>query len=307
MCKVKFHLDSYTKKRMNAHYNQVGILTGISSGIGFHLSILLSGDNIVYGILRNKNKFLNNLEKYQYKLPENLQIIEMDVRDYTKGKSLVDSIYKEHNKIDFLINNAGYGVYAPYEEISDQEFREEYETNFFAPLQWIRFVLPYMRKQNYGRIFNITSILGRLTIPTSSAYASSKFSLVAISEVLRYELSPFSIQVCSIEPGLIKTDFKNNMVVPSHLDDMNLPYYFLNQLIQKRMFTYPFYAMDAKNAAMKINKLFKKKRIPAHYRVGIDAKLYWFLKNILPENLLIFFIENYIKFVFSKYESKKRN
>lgn len=292
---------------MNADFKQVGILTGISSGIGFYLSILLSRENLVYGIVRNKNKFLENLSKFDYTLSKNLHLIEMDIRDYEKAKHWIDSIYKKHNQIDFLINNAGYGVYAPFEELPEKQFREQFETNFFAPLQWIRFVLPIMRKQNYGKIFNITSILGRLTIPTSSAYASSKFSLVAISEVLRYELHPFSIQVCSVEPGLIKTDFKKNMVIPNYLDDTNSPYYFLNQLIKREMFSYPFYAMDPKQAAKKIYRLFNKNKIPAHYLIGIDAKFYWFLKNILPENLLNFFIENYINLIYKRYETKKRN
>ncbi|MFN3604924.1 MAG: SDR family oxidoreductase [Leptonema sp. (in: bacteria)] len=282
---------------------KVAILTGVSSGIGFYLSIYLSKEAIVYGILRNKQKFLQNLKKNNLSLPENLNIIQMDVREYPKAKQLIKKIYKKHGRVDFLVNNAGYGVYGAFEEIPSEEFRNQFETNFFAPLEWIRLVLPIMRKQRNGKILNITSILGLLTIPTSAAYASSKFSLVAVSEVLNYELAPFSIEVCSVEPGLVKTDFKANMVIPEELDNKNSSYYFLNQIIKKNLFSYPRWFARAETAALQIYKLLYKKSLPVHYKIGFDAKFYWFLKSILPENLLNFLIKKYIYRVYKKYES----
>lgn len=287
--------------------NQIGIVTGISSGIGFHLALLLSKENIIFGILRNKKKFLENLKNYNQKIPENLKLIQMDVRDYKKAKDLINQIYKQYKKIDFLVNNAGYGYYGVFEELKDKEFREQYETNFFAPLEWIRLVLPIMRENRAGKIINITSILGRLTIPTSSAYSSSKFSLVAISEILSYELYPFNIQVCSVEPGLIKTDFKKNMKLSENLNDTNSPYNFLNQIIQRKMTSYPRFTTDSKIAALKIKNLLEKTNLPIHFRIGSDAKLYWFLKNILPENVLNFLIKKYIIQQYKKYENKKNS
>lgn len=287
--------------------NQIGIITGISSGIGFYLALHLSKKNIIFGILRNKNKFLENLKNHSLDSTENLKLIQMDVRDYKKAKDLIYQIHKQYKKIDFLVNNAGYGYYGAFEELKDKDFREQFETNFFAPLEWIRLVLPIMRKSRAGKILNITSILGRLTIPTSSAYSSSKFSLVAISEILSYELYPFNIQVCSVEPGLIKTDFKKNMKLSENLDDTDSPYDFLNQIIKKEMISYPRFTTDSKSAALKIINLLKKTKLPVHYRIGWDAKLYWFLKNILPENSLNYLIKKYILQQYKKYESKKNN
>jgi len=279
------------------------IITGISSGIGFYLANYLSQEEIVYGILRNKEKFYKNLEKLNQK--ENnfnkkgsLEIIEMDIRNYEEAEKLINKITNKHQKIDVLINNAGYGLYGALEELKENDIREQFETNFFAPLKWIQMVLPFMRKNQYGKIINITSILGRLTIPTGSAYCSSKHALVAISEVLRYEVAPFNIQVCSVEPGLIKTDFKNNMKFSTDLDNKNSPYYKLNQKIKEQLTKYPTFATNADIAAKKIYELLKKENLPPHYQIGIDAGFYYNLKTFIPEQLIDYIIKDYVKRIF---------
>ena len=279
--------------------DEIILVTGISSGIGFYLANYLAEEGcIVYGILRNQDKFIQNLKENNIKQKENLIVVTLDVRNYKEAERLIQEIYDKHNKIDVLINNAGYGLYGVFEELREEDIRDQFETNFFAPLKWMQMVLPIMRNKRYGKILNITSILGRLTIPTGSAYCSSKHALVALSEVIRYEVHPFNIQVCSVEPGLIKTDFKNNMKFSVDLDNRFSPYFKLNQVIKEQLKKYPSFTTNASDAAKKIINLLKKEKLPAHYQIGIDAGFYYYLKTLLPENILDFLIKEYIKNIF---------
>jgi short-subunit dehydrogenase len=101
----------------------------------------------------------------------------------------------------------------PLEQLRINEIKEEFETNFFGVIKLIQYVLPIMRKRRYGRIINISSLAGRIGIPLSSAYTSSKFALEGLTESLGYEVQEFGIHVALIEPGVIKTNFVNNMKI----------------------------------------------------------------------------------------------
>lgn len=274
----------------------VAIVTGISSGIGFFVANYLANDNYqVFGILRNETKFHENLQRYGFSQKKNLQVVTMDVRNYTKAKEFINHVYYQYNKIDVLINNAGYGLYGVLEELEEKEIRDQLETNFFAPLIWIKLVLPVMRNQQSGKIINIASILGRVTIPTGSAYCSSKYALVALSEALRYEVEPFGIQVCSVEPGLVVTDFKANIHYSQKLDDKTSPYYKLNRKIKEQLEKYPPYATGADAAAKKIVELVKRDVLPSHYQIGVDSSFLLFLKSILPGTLWDFGIKTIMR------------
>jgi short-subunit dehydrogenase len=147
-----------------------------------------------------------------------LETLRLDITD---KKSILEAIKKiitekgkiEKGKIDVLINNAGYSLLGPLEHPHIDEIKEEFETNFFGIIKLIQCVLPTMRKQRYGRIINISALAGRIGFPLSSAYVSSKFALEGLTESLRYELQNFGIHVTLVEPGVIKTNFVNNMKV----------------------------------------------------------------------------------------------
>jgi short-subunit dehydrogenase len=140
-----------------------------------------------------------------------LKILHLDV---TNEKSILDSIKKiiaEKGRIDILVNNAGYSLLGPLEQLHINEIKEEFETNFFGIIKLIQSVLPTMRKQRFGRIINISSLAGRIGLPFSSAYVSSKFALEGLTESLGYEIQNFGIHVILIEPGVIRTNFLNSM------------------------------------------------------------------------------------------------
>ena len=198
---------------------KVALVTGSSSGIGLETSLALSRDGYhTFASMRNisKGKDLEEIAKKE-NLP--IDIIELDV---DKEESIVVAIKKiidDSGRIDVLINNAGYGQFGCTEDVSMEEFRKQFETNFFSIVRIIQEISPIMRKQNSGKIINISSVAGRMGLPGSPAYISSKFALEGLGECLRYELGQFGIKTTLIEPGVIKTNFFDSMKIPESKTD----------------------------------------------------------------------------------------
>ena len=207
----------------------VAVVTGSSSGIGFETSLLLARNGYhTYASMRNlvKSKTITEIVNRE-KLP--LQVVQLDVDD---DKSVKDAVYKiesEQGRIDVIVNNAGYLLIGPLEELSIKEFKEQFETNFFGVIRAIKEVLPIMRRQRAGTIVNISSLAGRIGLPLNSPYVSSKFALEGLSESIAYEIEQFGIKVILIEPGYIKTNVassfktgKNAVVIADNKN--NSPY-----------------------------------------------------------------------------------
>jgi NAD(P)-dependent dehydrogenase (short-subunit alcohol dehydrogenase family) len=189
---------------------KVVVVTGSSSGIGFETSLLLAKKGFVtYATMRNLAKSNKIIElKQKEKLP--LEVLKLDVTDDKSVKEAIGKVANEQGRIDVLVNNAGYGLLGPLEELSIEEFKEQFEANVFGVIRVIQSVLPIMRKQRNGTIVNISSIAGRIGFPLTPAYVSSKFALEGLSESISYELEQFGIMVILVEPGVIKTNFNNN-------------------------------------------------------------------------------------------------
>ncbi|MGB8165336.1 MAG: SDR family oxidoreductase, partial [Nitrososphaeraceae archaeon] len=135
----------------------------------------------------------------------------------------------ESGRIDVLVNNAGYGLVGAFEDLSMDEIRRQFETNFFGVIRVMQSVLPLMRKQKFGIIVNISSGAGRFGYPSGSAYVSTKFALEGLSESIAYELYQFGIKVILIEPGVIKTNFDSGMVIAKKSQDASSPYFNMTQ------------------------------------------------------------------------------
>jgi len=189
------------------------VVTGSSSGIGFETSLLLARKGVyTYATMRNLSK---SEEILNYAKKENLPLetLVLDVIDARSISNSIQKIINERGRIDVLVNNAGYSLLGPLEQLQINEIKDAFETNFFGVIKLIQSVLPTMRKQRYGRIINVSSVAGRIGFPLSSAYVSSKFALEGLTESLRYEVQKFGIHVVLIEPGVIKTNFANNLRV----------------------------------------------------------------------------------------------
>ena len=192
---------------------QIALVTGSASGIGFETALLLARNGIyTFATMRNLSK---SEEILAYARKDNLPLetLRLDISDEQSISEAIDEIIGKKNRIDILVNNAGYSLLGPLEQLHMEEIKAEFETNFFGVIKLIQRVLPIMRKQRYGRIINISSIAGRIGYPLSSAYVSSKFALEGLAESLRYEVQEFGIHVILIEPGVIKTNFVNNMKI----------------------------------------------------------------------------------------------
>ena len=193
---------------------KVALVTGCSSGVGLETALALARDGYhTFASMRNIGK-AGELEHAIKKENLPIDVIELDVNKEESIVSAVKKVVTDGGRLDVLVNNAGYGQFGCTEDVSVDDFRKQFETNFFSIVRIIQEVSPIMRKQNSGIIVNISSVVGRMGLPVSPAYISTKFALEGLSECLRYELGQFGIKTTLIEPGVIKTNFFNSMKVP---------------------------------------------------------------------------------------------
>ena len=211
---------------------KVAIVTGSSSGIGYATSLMLARKGFyTYASVRNTNKSasLESIANAE-RLP--LKLIQLDVTDDSSVKDAVEKIVLEKGRIDVLVNNAGYGLFGAFEDLSLDEIKAQFETNFFGVIRVTQHVLPIMRtpQNGGGVIVNVSSINGRIAFPVISAYVGTKFAIEGLSESIAYELEPFGIKVILIEPGAIGSNFMKGSVLPKRALDPQSPY---SELVQK--------------------------------------------------------------------------
>jgi NAD(P)-dependent dehydrogenase (short-subunit alcohol dehydrogenase family) len=215
----------------DADRQNVAIVTGSSSGIGFETSLALARNGFMtYATMRNLDKS-ENIKSLAEKEKLPLKVVQLDVTYGGSVKNAMQSIITEANRIDVLVNNAGYVLNGAFEDLTIEELKAQYETNLFGVTRVTQAALPIMRKQKSGIIVNISS--GVVTIggyPGGSAYVSTKFAIEGLSKSMAYELEPFGIKVVLVEPGVIRTNLVNSMVSAKKSQDPNSPY---SQIMQK--------------------------------------------------------------------------
>ncbi len=198
---------------------KVALVTGSSSGIGLETVLALARDGYrTFASMRDIRKAVE-LEHAAKKENLSIDVIELDVDKEESIVAAIKQIVSDGGRLDVLVNNAGYGQFGCTEDVSVDDFRKQFETNFFSIVKIIQEVAPIMRNQKSGIIVNISSVVGRMGLPGSSAYISTKFALEGLSECLRYELGQFGIKTTLIEPGVIKTNFFNSMKIPESKTD----------------------------------------------------------------------------------------
>jgi NAD(P)-dependent dehydrogenase (short-subunit alcohol dehydrogenase family) len=203
---------------------KVAVVTGSSSGIGHEIALILARNGfLTYATMRDlqKNSKLKSI-KDEENLP--LEFIQLDVTDEDSVNTAVQKIYDDVGRIDMLINNAGYGLTGAFEDLSIDEIKTQFETNFYGLIRTTQAILPIMRKQKSGIIVNMSSGAGRFGFPMGSAYVSTKFAVEGLSESLSYEVEPFGIRIILIEPGMIKTNFSNASIMAKKSIDPNSSY-----------------------------------------------------------------------------------
>ncbi|MCF2518810.1 oxidoreductase [Dyadobacter sp. CY351] len=181
--------------------NRVVLITGASSGMGKETARLLAANGYtVYAAARRTGQMKDLQEA-------GVKVLAMDVTNDTSMNSGVDSIIEAEGSIDILINNAGFGLMGSIEDVPLEKARDQMEVNVFGLARLTQLVLPLMRKQQSGKIVNITSTSGKMASPLSGWYSASKFAVEALSDSLRLEVKPFGIDVIIIEPGGVKSEW----------------------------------------------------------------------------------------------------
>ena len=186
--------------------SKVVLITGASAGLGREAAILLAQQgHTVYAGARRADRLAELAD-------HGIAAVEMDITRSGDNEQAVSRIIEADGRIDVLINNAGFGLYGPVEEIPIDEARYQFEVNLFGLAHLTQLVLPHMRAQRSGRIVNISSMVGKVFTPMGAWYVATKHALEGWSDCLRLEAAPFGIRVVLIEPGAIETEFGGVMV-----------------------------------------------------------------------------------------------
>ena len=253
---------------------KVVFVTGVSRGIGLEVAERFAREgNIVYGCSRSA--FVNPL----------FRAITADINSASDMAKVMQEIVVAHGRIDVIVNNAGYDLYGSFEGTHDIEFRQQLETNFFGTLNVVRAVLPYMKKQRSGKIINLSSIGGLLSIPYNSAYSASKFALEGFFESLRFELHSFNIQVVLIEPQGVKTTTLNQSIKttsqesPDHQEHVNF-------LVKKMKTDGQKSGVSTDQVVNAVLRAASLKNPKLRYPVGRFVKIVPFLKLMLSQHML---------------------
>ncbi|NOS61610.1 MAG: SDR family oxidoreductase [Nitrosarchaeum sp.] len=268
---------------------KVAIVTGSSSGIGYETSLALARDGFyTFATVRNPKKAERIL---QIAKKENLkiEIIELDVDDEKSISATIEKIISKKQRIDVLVNNAGWGLFGSVEDVTMKDFRAQFETNFFGIISIIQKVAPIMRKQGSGVIVNVSSVAGRIGFPGSPAYISSKFALEGLSESLRYELGQFGVKIIIIEPGVIKTNFFSSMKIAEPKPDS--PYKEITEKVIMGIKMMAELGTPPSEVATTILNAIKEESPRPRYIVGNDAQMFLEAKKTKTDTEF----ENYLK------------
>lgn len=294
--------DSHRLQYRPNYSNKVAAVTGSSTGIGFETALLLARSGFhTYASMRElkKSKSIAEIAKTE-NLP--LTIVQLDVKDDISVKGAIGKIISESKRIDVLVNNAGYGLFSPLEDVTLDQVKEQFETNFFGAIRVMHEVIPTMRKQRNGTIVNVSSLVGRIGLPLSSAYVASKFALEGLSESMRYELNEFGINVILVEPGVIKTNFIENLKTADPTLKSEFPYADLVDRISKKFGKMMNNISSPKLVAEAILHAITSKEPKIRYVVGDDANSMmkirenstdkefenWVYENVLQKQQYIF-------------------
>jgi NAD(P)-dependent dehydrogenase (short-subunit alcohol dehydrogenase family) len=192
--------------------SKILLITGVSSGFGRALAqeALAAGHRVI-GTVRSEQA----RRDFEALAPAKATGRVLDVTDFNTIDGVIAELEANIGPVDVLVNNAGYGHEGVLEESPLDEMRKQFDVNVFGAVAMIKAVLPYMRKRRRGRILNITSMGGFITLPGIAYYCGSKFALEGISEALGKEVKPFGIHVTAVAPGSFRTDWAGRSMVRS--------------------------------------------------------------------------------------------
>src|SRR5262245_26256944 len=184
--------------------SKVWLVTGSASGLGRNIAeaVLASGDRLI-ATARDPHRLEDMLGQYG----EQVRAVPLDVADESAAYTAVQAAVDAFGRLDVVVNNAGYGDVAPFEQLSSERFKALIDTNFYGVVNVTRAALPIMRKQKSGCILQISSVGGRLALPGSAGYHAAKWAVGGFTESIAQEVAPFGVKVCALEPGGMRTNW----------------------------------------------------------------------------------------------------
>ncbi|WP_019215772.1 SDR family NAD(P)-dependent oxidoreductase [Legionella tunisiensis] len=262
------------------------LITGCSTGIGHDAALTLAkrGHRVIASCRK--------AEDVQKLATLGLETIQMDVDDTTSIETaFAEVLTKTGGHIDVLINNAGYGQVGALEDVPRTALRSQFETNVFGLLDLTRLAIPLMRRQGQGRIINISSILGVISLPFRGAYNASKYAVEGLSDTLRLELQSSGIRVITVEPGPIQSQFRDNCIDNS-LQKIDSEHSYFKAHYQQMLGHFrqqkadsPF-TQGTDTVIKKLIHAIEAKNPRAKYRVTLPAHLFVWLKRLLSVKML---------------------
>jgi NAD(P)-dependent dehydrogenase (short-subunit alcohol dehydrogenase family) len=246
--------------------NKIWFVTGSSRGLGRKLveAILAAGDKVI--ATARKPEELKDLSAMY---GDNIRTVKLDVTSPEDVKNAVSVAVETFGRINVLVNNAGYGFLGAFEEMSDEEFKGQIDTNFWGVVNVTRAILPHMRQQSSGHIIQITSIGGRSAFPGFSGYHAAKFAVEGLSEALALEVKPLGLKVTIVEPGGFRTDWAGaSMAFAQPIEAYGTTIGFMREQLRLRNGNQPG---DPRKAAQAILKLVDMPEAPLRLPLGNDA------------------------------------
>ena len=247
--------------------SKVWLVTGSASGLGRNIAeaVLASGDRLV-ATARDPRRLKTWQRNTAIRFAPLLSTWQMRMRPMAAVQMAVDAF----GRLDVVVNNAGYGDIAPFEQLSSERFKAVIDTNFYGVVNVTRAALPIMRKQRSGCILQISSVGGRLARPGSSAYHAAKWAVGGFTESLAQEVAPFGVKVCALEPGGMRTNWgvRANKDTPDLLPDYEPS---VGAVVKALKSYWGHEISDPVKVAQVVLRLAASDRLPAHLLIGSDA------------------------------------
>src|SRR6202023_3207500 len=250
--------------------SKVWLVTGSAGGLGRNIAeaVLASGARLV-AAARDPRRLDDLVKKYG----DQVRTASLDVADEAAAGAAVEAAVDAFGRLDVVVNNAGYGDIAPFEQLRPERFKALIDTNFYGVVFMTRAALPIMRKQGSGCIFQISSVGGRLARPGSAGYHAAKWAVGGFTESLAQEVAPFGVKVCALEPGGMRTNWgaRANKDSPDLLPDYEPS---VGAVIEALKSYWGNEISDPAKVAQLILRLASSDHLPAHLLLGSDAVQY---------------------------------
>jgi NAD(P)-dependent dehydrogenase (short-subunit alcohol dehydrogenase family) len=261
-----------------AEVSKAVLITGCSSGIGRATAErLAAGGHRVYATARRPEAIADLREK-------GCETLALDVLDEASMRAAVGAVEEAEGAVGVLVNNAGYGQTGAVEAVPIDAIRRNFETNLLGYMRMAQLVLPGMRRQGWGRIVNLSSVAGRVTMPGSGPYSATKFAIEALSDALRFEVRGFGVRVSIVEPGPIRTRFTEtaNAGLPDG-DGTYAGYHAAVAKADAEADQSRLLAGDPEDVAKAVERAIGASRPRTRYRVTVPARLLPAMRRVLSD------------------------